>query len=228
MTHEDALKEMSVERYLLGELTGESRDTFEEHLFECQLCAADVTAGVTFAQAARVELAPQREQKLTHGRFAWLDSILRPVWLAPAVSLCILVILYQNSVVLPHLRQQAAKSEAPRVLNSLVLAGGTTRGDQLPRVSVPQGGIFLLSIDIPAAEQYTSYDCSLFAPSGRLVWKATVPPEQVKDTMQISIPAASTEAGENTVLIQGARSGGASGVRLEDVVRRKFVLTIQK
>ena len=42
MDHRDALREMAVEKYLLGELTGESRDIFENHLFDCEQCAADL------------------------------------------------------------------------------------------------------------------------------------------------------------------------------------------
>src|SRR3954462_2654256 len=57
MNHQDALREMSVERYLLGELTGESRDIFEEHLFDCQQCTADLKSGVTLLEGARTELA---------------------------------------------------------------------------------------------------------------------------------------------------------------------------
>ncbi|MCU1312252.1 MAG: hypothetical protein JWM54_9, partial [Acidobacteriaceae bacterium] len=33
MTHEDALRQMAVEQYLLGELPDESRNAFEEHFF---------------------------------------------------------------------------------------------------------------------------------------------------------------------------------------------------
>ncbi len=53
MNHQDALQEMAVERYLLGELSGAALDRFEEHLFECPQCATDVRAGATFIDAAR-------------------------------------------------------------------------------------------------------------------------------------------------------------------------------
>jgi len=49
-----------VERYLL-ETQGASLDSFEEHLFECPECTADVKAGAIFIDAARTELnAPRR------------------------------------------------------------------------------------------------------------------------------------------------------------------------
>ncbi len=36
------------ERYLLGELSAEEREKFEEHYFSCQQCADSVMAGATF------------------------------------------------------------------------------------------------------------------------------------------------------------------------------------
>ena len=56
MNHQDALQEMAVERYLLGELNGASLDSFEEHLFECSECAMDVKTGGIFIDGARTEL----------------------------------------------------------------------------------------------------------------------------------------------------------------------------
>jgi len=60
MNHQEAVREMAVERYLLGELIGASLDSFEEHLFECSECAMDVKTGVTFIDAARTELSVPR------------------------------------------------------------------------------------------------------------------------------------------------------------------------
>ena len=56
MTHQDAVEQLAVERYLLGELTGAPRGQFEDHLFDCALCAEDLQQGVTFLVAARSEL----------------------------------------------------------------------------------------------------------------------------------------------------------------------------
>ncbi|HET9365971.1 MAG TPA: zf-HC2 domain-containing protein [Candidatus Angelobacter sp.] len=46
--HEQAIKTMMAERYLLGELTENERDAYEAHLFDCQTCFDQVKAGTEF------------------------------------------------------------------------------------------------------------------------------------------------------------------------------------
>src|SRR5437762_3136781 len=53
MDHETALGTSAAERYLLGQLTGVDRDSFEEHYFTCPECAEDVRALTVFAANAR-------------------------------------------------------------------------------------------------------------------------------------------------------------------------------
>ena len=55
-THNDAVEQHSVERYLLGELTGDARERFEDHLFDCAECTAELKDGLLFIEAARAEL----------------------------------------------------------------------------------------------------------------------------------------------------------------------------
>jgi hypothetical protein len=53
MAHEEAEKSNLVESYLLNELTEEQRARFEEHYFECTICADAVVAGQTFVRGIR-------------------------------------------------------------------------------------------------------------------------------------------------------------------------------
>lgn len=46
--HQQAIKNMMAERYLLGELSENERDAYEAHLFDCQICFAQVKAGTEF------------------------------------------------------------------------------------------------------------------------------------------------------------------------------------
>ena len=96
MNHVDADREMSVEKYLLGELQGEARDRFEEHLFECQQCANDLKAAVLFAEAARDELATEVPVRVpvAEKKAGWFDWLLQPVWMAPALAACLFLLGY--------------------------------------------------------------------------------------------------------------------------------------
>ena len=42
MNHEEAIRIMGTEQYLLNDLSPELREKFEEHFFECPECAADL------------------------------------------------------------------------------------------------------------------------------------------------------------------------------------------
>jgi hypothetical protein len=59
MGHEEAVRTLATERYLLGELSSELGVQFEEHFFDCRLCAFDLLAAATFIDYAKVVLSRQ-------------------------------------------------------------------------------------------------------------------------------------------------------------------------
>lgn len=232
MNHQDALQEMAVERYLLGELSGEALDRFEEHLFDCPLCVTDLRAGTTFINAARHELrtalvtTPQKESP-----FGWVSWLLRPSFLAPALAACLLMLVVQSFVLLPGMRREVAQVETPSVLNNLVLANAGARGDSVAEIVAPLHGAFLLSVDIPGRSEFTGYLLSLYSPVGAVVWQTKILPQQAVDAVLIHVPTDITKAGLNTLLVQGL--SGSSGVdgaggKLEDLARYKFQLNVSK
>src|SRR3954471_4375499 len=105
MNHDRAVREQAVERYLLGELSKAARARFEEHFFDCALCAADLKEGALFVDALRLPPEPTgvSEPKIhlvaKHIPAPWLRT-----WLVPALAASLLVIAYQNVLVLPGLR----------------------------------------------------------------------------------------------------------------------------
>ena len=208
MNHEDAIREMAVEKYILGELTGDSRNVFEEHLFDCHLCAADLQSGITLLEGSRRELAAGLREETKPKRRSFLPAWLSPLWLAPALAACLALIAYQSVIVFPGMRQELAEAKTPEVLNSLALAGGTARGSDLPKVTAPMNGSFLLSVDIPPGGDYASYLCSLYSPDGSMVWSGKVTTEQAKDAVQLRVPLAITKPGENKLIVNGLRGDG--------------------
>jgi hypothetical protein len=59
MGHDDAVRILATEKYLLAELSPDLRDEFEEHLFDCRQCAFDLRAAATFIDHAKVVLSRQ-------------------------------------------------------------------------------------------------------------------------------------------------------------------------
>lgn len=231
MNHEEAIGGMLTEKYLLGELTGRARGEFEDHLFTCAECAKDVQAGVSMLEAARLDLRVQpktvtgvREEP----RSAWWRAWLSPVWLAPVLAACVAVVVYQNVVQLPGLKKELAEANAPEVLNSVMLTGGGARGGADATAIAKNGGAFLLSVDIPPVGAYEAYRCTLTAPSGKTVWQGAVSREQAKDAILVRIPAASTEAGTNRLVIEGVRHENGVLAKPETIATRTFELVIIK
>ena len=230
MNHQEVLQEMAVERYLLGELSGVSRDSFEEHLFECSECAIDVKMGVTFIDSVRTEVSVPRRVAVPRVESArrWTSWFTSPWFLAPALAACLLALCFQRFILQPRMRQELAQVQTPSVLNPLVLANAGARGDSLPEIVAPEHGSFVISLDVPATGGFSSYLCSLYAPDGSLLWETTVSPEQARDALLINLPTSKTKEGLNTFLIQGLPAAGSANGTLVDLARYRFRVTIQK
>src|ERR1700735_5433078 len=116
MDHSEAVQLMATERYLLGEMSTEQREAFEEHFFECYACALDVRAEAAFIQEAKVQLplmavpaavpaAPVvgKGEKKHRDWFGWM----RPTWAVPAFAALLVIIGYQNLATIPGLKSAA-------------------------------------------------------------------------------------------------------------------------
>jgi hypothetical protein len=229
MNHQDALQEMSVERYLLGELKGASLDRFEEHLFECPECAADVKAGITFIDAARAELGASRKAASQQERRKWTSWFTSPWALGPALAACMLALCFETFVVQPRMKVEVAREQAPAVLNPLVLANAGARGgDAAPTIVAPEHGSFAVSLDVPTSGGFSSYRCTLLASDGSTLWQTTLSAEQARDAVLINVPTDKVKEGLNTFLIQGLSAEGGAGGTLVDLARYKLQVKIQK
>ncbi len=51
--HDEAVKDLMAERYLLGELNASDRDAYEEHLFSCDACFEQIKTGTEFVDHLR-------------------------------------------------------------------------------------------------------------------------------------------------------------------------------
>lgn len=230
MNHQEALKEMSVERYLLGELSGESLNSFEEHLFECSECAMDVKAGATLIDTARTEFGSPRRiatpvQKTGQRWTSWFTS---PWILAPALAACLLILAFQTFVLQPRMKLEIAQAQAPAVLNPLILANAGPRGDSLPEIVAPEHGSFAISLDVPATGGFSSYVCSLYTPDGLLAWQTAISPDQVRDSLLIGMPSDRVKEGINFIIIQGLPADSSAGGTLKDLAKYRFSVKFRK
>jgi hypothetical protein len=239
MEHQEALRGGSVEKYLLNEMRQPERDEFEAHFFDCQECAADLRATAACLDGVKATLLNGEKKELLRSRASrpapkllqksWFGILGRPAFAAPAfalsLALSLLVLVYQNAVVLPRLAGETAQLRNPEILTSLSLIGGNSRGGDSPSAAIAQGEPLLISLDIPTAERFSSYACVLIAPSGAVVWRLPVSATQAKDTVAIRVPAGVLGPGDYRLQIQGRGNPGAEPV---DLANYRFTLNGSK
>ena len=114
MDHSEAVRLQAAEKYVLGELSQQLRDEYEEHYFDCQDCAAELKATVAFVDSARGILRAEKpagaEPEKVAARTAPWMAWLRPAFAVPVFALLLLVIGYQNFVSIPRLQRKTVSS----------------------------------------------------------------------------------------------------------------------
>jgi anti-sigma factor RsiW len=209
MDHTESIRLMAAEKYLLGELTPEQREQFEEHFFECQECALDIRAGAALVEHSKVVLAepvavsPVRTPVAAEpGRWAWL----RPAFVVPVLAVLLAVVGYQNLVTYPQLKQLAS---SPQIL-PWASVNVSTRGTSTTQISTRPGEGFHLLVNIPPDSHYASYTFDLSSPSGRLEWSRTTPAASSDEARSIYIPGVNQEQGVYTLAVHGNTAANQS------------------
>jgi hypothetical protein len=208
MNHHEAVQQAAIEKYLLSEMAPAERDEFEEHYFGCQECAVDLRTTAAFLDEVNKEFeresAGRSQPKFVPvGKRSWTAFLWRPAFVAPAFALLLVIIGYQNFPSSPRDAGETARMGLPEILPTLSLIGAGSRGGPIPVLTASKGQPALVLFDIPAAEQYSRYDCALMAPGGAAVWRVSIAPQQARDTVSIRIPAEHWERGNYTLLVQG-------------------------
>ncbi|MGH9756747.1 MAG: anti-sigma factor family protein [Candidatus Acidiferrales bacterium] len=233
MNHKEATRIKAAERYVLGELSGELREQYEEHFFTCAECADELRYTAAFAASARdvfsaeaagAPLASAREPRTT-GRFAFL---LRPSMAIAAIVLLAFVVGYQNFRVIPRLKTAVSQSAAPVALSSFSLIGVNSRGGAPLAISLPPGRPFSLYLDIPPQNQFPIYTCELEDAAGASDFSLEITAQQAKDTVQLLIPAGRITMGKHVVVVRGSGNVLPSGATGVEVARYPFTLEYTK
>ena len=198
----------------MDEIPQPERDEFEMHLFDCQECAEDVRTTATFLAGAKLELRRSHiaQPARAPAKKPWFEILCRPAVAAPAFALLLLIVAYQNLVILPRSASDRAQLKNPEILTRLSLSGASRDG--VVPTAAPKGQPLLISLDIPTAERFSSYACVLVAPSGAVVWRLPVSAAQAKDTVIINVPPGTLSPGNYRLLVQAYANAGLDPVNL--------------
>ena len=213
--HDDAVKDLMAERYLLGELDAAEREAYEEHLFSCDACFEQVKVGTEFVSHLR-HIGTQYPQDLTAPGFMshLIASARQPLTITVFGFLLFAsgVAIHQNSVI-SHLKEP--RPEIRSVLTGIAHGSGETHVIRIPR----NFGLSLIVEYAPKGE-FISYQAQILSSSGKALHAVALPETQVGTTASIAVPADALKPAQYSVVVFGRRSDGTQ----EEVGRGAFEL----
>lgn len=228
MDHSEALRLQAAEKYVLGELSPALRDAYEEHYFDCQECASDVQAAVAFVDASRVAFRSDPPEALESQGDSAISAWFR--WLRPAVAIPVMAVLlavvgYQSLVTIPKVKRDAA-STSSGAANFVSLIGANSRAQDTTTFPVQSGKPLILEVDIPASDQFASYNCQLQAGSGRAIYQSHVSAADARKTVHLVVPSDFLRSQRYELVVLGEPASGSGAGSGMEVTRFSFTLAV--
>jgi hypothetical protein len=204
MSHEQVTCSRAVERYVLGELTPEEREAFENHYFDCRDCYEQVKLEMQFLSRSRQVLDPEPEK-------GWLARLLgdlrRPApAFACALLLCTLgMSVYQQSII--------ADLGRPRVEAAHLVFHGQSRSGvrsaQSPKlVNVSRKGNISLTVQFTPTPEYSSYEARILSGSGRVQYSLPLPDTGLEEGSTVTLPASTLRPEKYSIVVEGSNHDG--------------------
>lgn len=222
MEHEPAVRNLAVESYLLGEMSPAERESFEEHYFECSVCAEDLRAASQFLEDAKDLMAAEASAPAVPARanagtvkapepsgWNWLGW-LRPQAAAALLAVLVVVAGVETFSTIPGLRRQVSEFEAPRTVKSIVLRP-VTRGDA-STVRILAGEAVVLVFDPPESPELASGTPLRFtvkSADGRTMFELPGETPNPGERITLSIPRLTVPPGDYSLIVQSAASSGS-------------------
>jgi putative zinc finger protein len=203
--HEQAIREMMVERYLLDELRPQQRDAFEAHLFDCSACFEQVRAGTEFVHCVReigVEGVPAPPQPGTGGWRRFFGGMDQPV---PALAAILLVAAIGFNV---YQHQLLSRQKGPRLEWSYTLTGIAHGGGPGQNIEVPRGAVLGLSVEYQRRGELTSYGVRILSDSGEVRASLPILHDQGDGMAKIMVSSDFLEPGRYSVVVWGRTNDG--------------------
>jgi len=216
MEHEKTVQNLAVECYLLGEMAPEEREAFEEHYFECSVCAEDVRAASQFIEDAKDILArefpayqPERAPEPVRTRWNWL-AWLQPQFAGAAIAVLLVVAGVENFGTIPGLRKQLHEADVPRALPTTVLLAQTR--SSMPTLKTGPGGALSLQIDVPETTA-SSLQFIVQSTEGQEILHSSGDTPAPGKSVNFFIPKLDAPDGTYTLVV---KAGDSSGLKLAE------------
>jgi hypothetical protein len=196
MEHEEAVRLDAAELYVAGQLSEEQRDAFEEHYFDCPICAEEVRMEQVFAanlQAVLREPDPPAVPQSWWSRLAMHPGLTFSSLAANAALAVVVGLIFLNGF---------PRGDVARFLPSYY-APGTSHGTEEIH-PVPAGSAsMVVRVPVPT-EQYTSYSYEILDAGGKTESRGSAtPPEGEAVDLYLEVPVRSLTGGDHTLVVRG-------------------------
>lgn len=197
MEHNDAIRSHAAERYATHQLSPAERDAFEEHFFDCRLCADDVRFELTFDANLRAGSRKQPAVPSTTFWEKWRDRLrLRPALAFSITANFVLAAGFGYVLLTTH------ESAAPGFIQPY-FAPGPTKG--AADVHAIPAGEASYSVTFPGpygVSQPFSYEILAAAGQRELSGSAKAP---AGSDAYFQVPLRSLPEGVHTLVLRGPR-----------------------
>jgi anti-sigma factor RsiW len=190
--HQEAVKNLMAERYLLGELNAAEREAYEEHLFSCDACFEQVKAGTEFVGHLRRIGTEETEAQPRWGQL--IHRAFRP---SPALAfgvmfLCIAGVSVRQAMVIHQMK-------APEVVTAVTVPPASRASHKA--ITAPRHGSFELRVVFPPQLESRSYRAQVVSSSGKQVASAVITNPETGE-LQMRLNAGSFEDGDYILVVQ--------------------------
>lgn len=213
MDHETALERKACERYVLGELSEQERDEFEEHFFSCPECAQDVRAAAALIANMKAVFRETRGIPAPAPRLFQWPAMSR--WLAVSAAVNVVLLVSLGSLVLKVTRRPPGLT-APRFYETFVIPG-TARSPSSPGV-IACSELCGLTFELDPDRTFQQYRYEIFDSNGSRQMQGFLPAPRNSDAdLHLILPAYSLNTGRYWLVLRGI-----SGNDMSEVARVAF------
>ncbi len=208
----------AAEKYVLGEMKGELRESFEEHYFDCAECALDVKAAATFIAASKdifqeapVTAPAATDEKRSGAAWGW-RGWLKPLIAVPALGVLVVMLAYEGHHLKSGVKEQLGAEQNLVASAEFGLRGGDRVANENTLVRVHAGETFGLHFDFTPTQTLEKYSGEVQDSTGRALMEVEISAERVNKEVKFVVPAGRLGTGQYALVVYG--SGGAAAGKI--------------
>jgi hypothetical protein len=217
INHDEAVKDLMAERYLLGELNTIDREAYEEHLFSCDACFEQVKVGTAFVAQLRHIDAEDLQVPLAPGFMGRLTANARQ-----PLTVTMFGFLLAVGGFAIHQKSEISHLKEPRAEVRSVLTGIAHGASGANIVKVSRSSALSLNVEYTPSGEFILYRVQILSSSGKVLHTVALPETQIGTTASIALPADALRPGQYSMAVFGRRSDGTQQEVGRDVFELQF------